>query len=608
MFYKIKPTFNQALWAGNKLKYRYHKTTNLDSISDSIEFSLDDNSMPQIQGAEKTVPLKDYLKSNYLGKNLENKEPNFFIRLIDSSDLMPVEVSPSDDYAIINHNRLGDNKLWYILDANEDSFVYIGFNNTYTIEQISDALNDGSILNMLNKISVKTGDYFKIPSGTVYSIGKGITLYEASQGQDLSFRIYDYDRLDLSLNIEEGLKVINPNQYELATISDKKAKVLFASKYFEVTKFNIFDKYNLRFNENSFSIVTISRGQVTIDGEEVKRGESILVEPSTYIHIEGKGELLILRVADYGIGLDVGGTSIKGTIIDDSANKIAEYKTPTESEKGEDTIVEHMKDCFLGLIDISGFPRNFFTKVGVGFPGNIDTNNGIVKFSNNLGLVNSPIAELLSKKLGIEVIIDNDANCAALGEYYYTDKRKYHDMFLITLGTGVGGGCIIDGKLFKGGQGSITEVGHMKVKSDNVKCTCGQYGCFEALLSLKRLKMDIDQLRANPETGLQELISDDDKPLKIFSLDETNQAASEYVKKYQNNLLLGLVNVCNLFQPEIIVIGGGVSYVISKYIPLLERKMNAYKYSGYDAPKVKLVQASLGNEAGAFGAAALTKF
>ena len=180
-------------------------------------------------------------------------------------------------------------------------------------------------------------------------------------------------------------------------------------------------------------------------------------------------------------------------------------------------------------------------------------------------------------------------------------------MYLITLGTGVGGGAIIGGKLFKGGQGSISEVGHMKVKSDKYKCTCGQYGCFEGLLSLKRLKMDVDELRKDPNTGLGELISDDDKPLKIFQYDEENKAAAEYAKKYQNNLLLGLVNVCNLFQPEIIVLGGGVSYVISKYIPLLERKMNAYKYSGYDAPKVRLVQATLGNEAGAYGAAALTK-
>ena len=93
-------------------------------------------------------------------------------------------------------------------------------------------------------------------------------------------------------------------------------------------------------------------------------------------------------------------------------------------------------------------------------------------------------------------------------------------MYLITLGTGVGGGAIIGGKLFKGGQGSISEVGHMKVKSDKYKCTCGQYGCFEGLLSLKRLKIDVDELRENPDTGLKELISDDDKPLKIFQYDE----------------------------------------------------------------------------------------
>ena len=608
MFYKIKPTFNQSIWAGTKLKYRYHKGTELESLSDSIEFSLDDSSMPSVQGDEKTVLLKDYIKSNKLGKNLENKDVNLFVRIIDAGENMPVEVSPSDEYAIIHHNKLGDNKLWYILDTDEDACIYLGFNNDYTREQIEEAIKDGSILNCLNKVQVRVGDYYKVPSGIFYAIGKGITLYEVSQGVDTSYRLYDYDRLDPLLNLEEGLNVLNYNQYVVNTDIDRKAKVLYAGKYFEVIKYNIFDKYNLRFNEGSFSLVTITRGQLSIDTVEFKRGDSFLVDPSSYLHLEGKGELLITRFADYGIGLDVGGTSIKGAIIDDAANKIAECKTPTESELGEAVIVGHMKECFLGLIKNSNFPRNYFTKLGVGFPGHIDTVNGIVKFSNNLGLTNSPIAELLGKELGIEVIIDNDANCAALGEYYYTDKRKYHDMFLVTLGTGVGGGAIIDGKLFKGGQGSISEVGHMKVKSDSFKCTCGQYGCFEALLSLKRLKLDVDQLRANPETHLAELISDDDKPLKIFQLDETNEAAKEYVKKYQNNLLLGLVNICNLFQPEVIVIGGGVSYVISKYIPLLERKMNAYKYSGFDAPKVRLVHATLGNEAGAYGAAALTKY
>ena len=607
MFYKIKPTFNQTLWAGEKLKYRYHKISDLESISDSYEFSLDEGYMPSVEIGDRLVSVKDYIKNNNLGKNLEGKEPNLFVRLIEATENMPVEVSPTDDYAIIRYNKLGGSKLWYILDVEDDAYIYLGFNNDYTEEQVLSSVADGRILTMMNKVPVRSGDFYRVPAGIIYAIGKGVTLYEASQGADLSIRIYDYDRLDPSINIDEATKVLKYNQYVVNTQIDRKAKVLHAGRYYEVTKFNIFDKYNLKFNENSFSVVTVSRGSLKAEELDIKRGESILVEPNELIHFEGKGELLIARVADYGIGLDVGGTSIKGAIIDDQANKIAEFKTPTESEKGEAIIVEHMRECYLGLLDESGFPRNYFTKVGVGFPGNIDTINGIVKFSNNLGLTNSPIADLLGKQLGIEVIIDNDANCAALGEYYYTDKRKYHDMYLITLGTGVGGGAIIGGKLFKGGQGSISEVGHMKVKSDKYKCTCGQYGCFEGLLSLKRLKMDVDELRNDPNTGLSELISDDDKPLKIFQYDEENKAAAEYAKKYQNNLLLGLVNVCNLFQPEIIVLGGGVSYVISKYIPLLERKMNAYKYSGYDAPKVRLVQATLGNEAGAYGAAALTK-
>ena len=266
-----------------------------------------------------------------------------------------------------------------------------------------------------------------------------------------------------------------------------------------------------------------------------------------------------------------------------------------------------MAKAYYNLINQADIPHGFFRKIGVGCPGNIDSRTGLVLLSGNLNLRNAPISRGLSNLINMDVIIENDANCAALGEYYYTDKRKYHDMTLITLGTGVGSGFIIDSKLFKGGQGSTTELGHMKVKNDSVMCTCGQYGCFEALISLARIKSEVDKLRSNKETGLSELISDTDNPLKIFTLDDTNETAKKYAWRYQKNLLLGLVNVCNLFQPELIVIGGGVSYVVNKYFSKLEYLMNKNKFSGFDAPKVKLVHAKLGNDAGAYGACALTK-
>ena len=293
-------------------------------------------------------------------------------------------------------------------------------------------------------------------------------------------------------------------------------------------------------------------------------------------------------------------------MIDDLGLKISESKVVTESEKGEEQITINMAKAYNDLVEKSGMPHSYFKKLGIGFPGNINSKDGIVVFANNLHLNNYHLKEELEKLINVEVFLDNDANCAALGEYYYTSKNKLESMVLITLGTGVGSGVILDHKLFTGGMHSMVEIGHMKIKSDKFKCTCGQYGCFESLLSLARLKLDVDELREkDPE--LKELIKDTDTPLKIFSLDETNESAKAYSFKYQNNLLIGLQNICNIFQPEVIAIGGGVSYLISKYLPSLEYRMNKFKYAGFDAPKVKLVQAKLGNDAGGYGACALTK-
>ena len=248
--------------------------------------------------------------------------------------------------------------------------------------------------------------------------------------------------------------------------------MLTCNKYFELSKFNVYDKIKFRVNDGSFNVLTVIKGQLNLDDTIARRGDSFYIDPSTEINLDGKAELLIARVGDYGVGLDVGGSSIKALVIDDMGNIISETKVPTESEKGLDTIVTNMTLAYNNVINLSGIPKKFFNKVGVGFPGSVDSAKGIVTFSNNLGLRNAPIKELLEKELGVQVIIENDANCAALGEYYYTDKRRYHDMIMITLGTGVGSGVIINGELFKGGQGSVVVlriVGTRRVASAEVQ-------------------------------------------------------------------------------------------------------------------------------------------
>jgi len=607
MFYKLIPALKEYIWAGNKLKKSFNKETKLEKISEAWEFSLNDDGLTNILVNNEEFILKDYLSKINLGKNVKDN-PKILIKLIDSAQDLSIQVHPSDEYALNNYNQLGKTEMWYIIDKDPGAFIYLGFNNDYSKEEVEKALKDGTITNLLNKIEVEKGKFYLIPSGTIHAIGKGITLYEIQENSTLTFRLYDYDRIDKDgnkreLHIDDALNVLNYQKYDYNQLKDKGIK---ATEYFEIQKYNVKDNWDFKNNENSFAIMTCVKGDMSIDGIDVSQGDSYLIDASTSLKMVGNAEFIIARIPDYGIGLDVGGTSVKGAIIDDLGHKIAETRVPNEYPLTFDSITLNMVNAYDNLLNSAGFSNTLFKKLGIGFPGDIEANTGIVKFSNNLGLRDYPCKELLEEKLGLEVLVDNDANCAALGEYFYTSNRRFHDITLITLGTGVGSGIIINNKLFKGGQGSVTEIGHMKIKSDNFKCTCGQYGCLESMLSLARIKHDVDNLRNDETTGLKDLITDDDPAVKIFSI-ENNEAASKYVQRYLNNLLLGLTNVCNILQPQAIILGGGLTNKIEKHIPQLEYKMNKYKYNGFDAPKVKLVMATLNNDAGAYGAAALTK-
>lgn len=611
MIYKVKPALKEYLWAGEKLKENYNKTSALEKISESWELSINESGLSSLIIEDKEVLLKDYIKESTIGKNFQTSDIKMLIKLIDSNDDLSVQVHPSDRYALEHYGKLGKTEMWYIIEAEPGAYIYLGFKNDYSREEVENALKEGYITDLLNKIEVHPGEFYSIPSGTIHAIGKGVTLYEIQENSDLTFRLYDYNRIDKDgnkrqLHIEESLEVLKYEKYNLKQEKSQN-KVLTANEYFELMKINVSKTYSVKNTINSFANLTIIKGDPVINGIKCKKGESLYAEPDTDIRIEGESTILLARFPDLALGLDVGGTSVKGLIIDDCGQKVAETKVPTESEKGYQTILDNMKLAYTNLIKKIGVEDGFFLRIGVGFPGTVDSNLGVVVFSNNLNLHKVNVSKDLGNMINALVVIDNDANCAALGEYFYTDKKRYHDMSLLTLGTGLGSGFIINSKLFKGGMGSVTEFGHMKVKSDSVKCTCGQYGCFEAIISLARIKMEVNKLRDDPSTGLKELISDEESPLKVFSLDEKNEAAASFTRKFQNNLLLGLINLANILQPEIIVLGGGISYPIAKYIPSLEYRMNKFKFGGVAAPKIKIVQATLGNDAGAYGAAALTK-
>ena len=574
MIYKIIPTVEKTI-TSTTLEERFNKEK---GTIESTEFSLDDSFVPLL---DSKICLKSFLESREFGKNLNGILPSFEIKLKEVKE----------DELLVSSSEL----FIFMLDVKDENIAKIGLNDDYDLSVIKDAIDSRLIGEYLNSIEVKRGDYFSIDKGTIYSFPLNSIYYEVSLNPSYPVLLDDADVDSLDT------KKYQNRSNRLKTKSSYKA--IFVRDNIEVLRLYVKEKFTLRVKDSSFYHVLVIKGKPNMGGEAAQPFDSFYIDPDSKIEVEGEADLLIVRCPKYFMGLDVGGTSIKGMIIDDIGLKITENKTVmTTAEE----ITANLKLAIDGLAEQSNLPISLFKKLGVGFPGNINTKEGEVVFSNNLDLHHYKLKEELENLYDFEVIVDNDANCAALGEYKFTDKKKYHDMVLITLGTGFGSGIIIDSKLFKGGQGSVTELGHMKIKTDRVMCTCGQYGCVEALTSLARIKMEVEKLRENEATGINALLDEKESPLKLFTLKTDNEYVNDFVRKYLNNLLLALVNIANILQPQVIAIGGGVSYSIKEYIPSLEKRLNRMKYSSFEAPYIKLVQAELGNEAGSFGACALT--
>lgn len=309
----------------------------------------------------------------------------------------------------------------------------------------------------------------------------------------------------------------------------------------------------------------------------------------------------------YYIGIDVGGTGIKCGMVDAEGKVIAYKKCDTRKGVPPEAVISDMADLAESLINETGIAP---LGVGVGCPGSINTEKGTVVYSNNLEWNDVPIVKLLKERLSLPVYITNDANAAALGEYVCGAGKKYRSLVLLTLGTGVGGGVVIDGKLFEGSFGAGTELGHEVIRFGGEKCTCGRRGCFEAYASATALVRQASRAMDNDGGSLLwRLAGSDKKRLNgkvIFdAYREGDKTAIRVVKKYTDYLAAGIANVINAFRPEAVVIGGGICAASDVFLPSLIRKVRRQMYGGNKYAPVDILIAALGNDAGICGAAAL---
>lgn len=309
----------------------------------------------------------------------------------------------------------------------------------------------------------------------------------------------------------------------------------------------------------------------------------------------------------YYVGIDLGGTFIKGGIVDESGNILVSDKTPTESEKGSDGVAKNIAALVLSLMQKQGLQTADVVGIGMGVPGMIDSKAGNVIYSNNLDWKDFRIGDKVETLTGLKVKIANDANVAALGEVKFGAAKNCNDVIMITLGTGVGGGIVAGGKLIEGNKSAGAELGHMVIVADGERCTCGRRGCLEAYASATALIRDTKvAMELHKDSKMWEVGGLENVDGKTaFAYKDTDAYAKEVVDNYIKYLSMGLTNFANIFRPEAILLGGGVCAEGDNLVKPLQALVDRDIFAGDMGPQVPILTAKLGNSAGLLGAAAL---
>ena len=309
------------------------------------------------------------------------------------------------------------------------------------------------------------------------------------------------------------------------------------------------------------------------------------------------------------VGVDVGGTNIKIGLVDIKGTILADNFIRTDKSKDYKGILDDIVADIKLLCNEAGVDYHDIGGIGVGVPGVVDSRTGTVSYSANLGWRDVPLVHGLEVASGIHAEAANDANCAAWGEYKFGSCRSMDNVILITLGTGVGSGIIIDGRLFDGVASAGGEAGHMIIVKDGKQCNCGLKGCWECYASASALISQTEEaMKKYPDSMLRDVAEKEGKisgRTAFIAAEKGDKAGKEVVENYIDYIATGLINLGNIFHPNAIIIGGGVSNEGAALIEPLEEKVNAGLLASEHNPKVRIIGASLGNKAGLIGAAAL---
>lgn len=311
----------------------------------------------------------------------------------------------------------------------------------------------------------------------------------------------------------------------------------------------------------------------------------------------------------YYLGVDLGGTNIVCGVVDSDGNIIGKASVKTGLPAAAEDISARIVTCCKSAVDQSGCNWDNITSVGIGTPGIANADTGEVEYSCNLGFQNTPLSELVSLPLGKPTYLENDANAAALGEYVAGSGRGSHSLVAITLGTGVGGGIVVNGKLLSGFNFAGAELGHFVMVHNGEPCSCGRKGCFEAYCSATALiRQTCRAMEQHPDSLMWSVapsLAQVDGQTVFLAAELGDKLAKDVIAQYTEYLASGLTSVINIFQPEVLCLGGGISNQGERLLQPVREIFDREDYARDCKKRTKIVQASLGNDAGIIGAALL---
>jgi len=309
------------------------------------------------------------------------------------------------------------------------------------------------------------------------------------------------------------------------------------------------------------------------------------------------------------IGVDVGGMSIKAGVVDLNGKIIKKAAITTNTKNGSEPFLKDVKTLLLSMIADAAKLNYKVEGIGFGIPGVVNNKLGTIDYACNLYLYNVPLKDYL-KDLNLPIVVSNDANVAALGEQRWGSAKGYNDVVMITLGTGVGSGIVINNKLFEGNEGKGAEVGHMTIVVDGHECSCGRHGCFETYASASALlRLTKEIMLKNKDSEMWDYCEHDIEKVNGLTSFECakkgDKVANEVIDTYIKYLGEGLLNICNIFRPEAIVLGGGISNQKEYLQEKVQKYLDDRWYGYHETPRVEVIIATLKNDAGIIGAATL---